>query len=162
MHIKIFTAGGTIDKVYFDSKSEYEVGEPQIEQLLKLAGVNFTYDVEVLFKKDSVDITDEDRAMLAESVKREESKRVVITHGTDTILESAMRLRGIAGKTIVFTGSLTPARFRDSDALFNIGCAVTAVQILEPGVYVAINGQVYRPDEIRKKEDRSRFEVIDE
>ena len=87
-------------------------------------------------------------------------ERVVITHGTDTMIDTAKVLANISGKTIVITGSMYPAQFRDSDAVFNIGCAVTAAQILVPGVYVVMNGQIFKPDNARKNVEINRFEEI--
>jgi L-asparaginase len=85
---------------------------------------------------------------------------VLITHGTDTMVETAAELRGLEGKTIVLTGALNPARFRDSDAIFNIGCAVGAVQCLPPGVYIAMNGRVWNPEHVRKNRNRNVFEAL--
>ena len=158
MKIKIFTTGGTIDKVYFDQKSEYQVGDPQAIGVLERANVVLDYEVESVIKKDSLDFTDEDRELVREKVAASPFDRVVITHGTDTMIDTATVLKDITGKTIVMTGSMYPAQFRDSDAVFNIGCAVTAVQILEPGVYIVMNGRVFKPDQARKNAEMNRFE----
>ena len=85
-------------------------------------------------------------------------ERVVITHGTDTMINTAKVLKNISGKTIVMTGSMYPAQFRDSDAVFNIGCAVTAAQILGPGVYIVMNGRIFKPHQVRKNVELNRFE----
>ncbi len=85
-------------------------------------------------------------------------ERVVITHGTDTMIDTAKVLKNISGKTIVMTGSMYPAQFRDSDAVFNKGCAVTAVQILRPGVYIVMNGRIFKPPHVRKNLELNRFE----
>ena len=163
MHIQIFTTGGTIDKVYFDARSEYEVGEPQVAEILQGAGVAFPYAVEVLMQKDSLDLTDADRAFVAGRVARAEADRVVLTHGTDTMVETAKAVAEALGpapaKTVVLVGSLTPARFKATDAEFNVGFAVAAVQTLPPGVYIAMNGCVFRPEAVRKNRERNRFEA---
>ncbi len=158
MKIKIFTTGGTIDKVYFDQKSEYQVGDPQANGALERANVVLDYEVESIIRKDSLDFTNEDRELIRQKVESTPLERVVITHGTDTMVDTAKVLENISGKTIVMTGSMYPAQFRDSDAVFNIGCAVTAVQILEPGVYIVMNGRIFKPHLVRKNTVLNRFE----
>ena len=158
MQLRIFTTGGTIDKVYFDAKSEYEVGEPVIGRILHDAGVGFDFEVTEILKKDSLDINADDRARIRTAVAADPADRVLLTHGTDTMPETARALMGIEGKTIVLTGSLSPARFQNSDAVFDIGCAIGAVQSLPPGVYVAMNGRVFAADKVRKNREANRFE----
>ena len=159
MKIKIFTTGGTIDKIYFDQKSDYQVGDPQAKGVLERANVVLDYEVESIMRKDSLDLTDEDREMIRKKVASTSSERVVITHGTDTMIDTATVLKVVSGKTIVMTGSMYPAQFRDSDAVFNIGCAITAVQILAPGVYIVMNGRIFRSDQVRKNVALNRFEA---
>lgn len=156
--LRIFTTGGTIDKIYFDAKSEYEVGEPQIGEILREMGVTFPFEMTSLMRKDSLDLTDADREAIRKAVAEDAATRVLITHGTDTMTETAAALRGIAGKTIVLTGSLNPARFRGSDAIFNIGGAVAAAQALPPGVYIFMSGRVFDAHKVRKNRDKNRFE----
>ena len=158
MKIKILTTGGTIDKIYFDRKSAYEVGDPQANGVLERANVVLDYEVESILRKDSLDFTDGDRFLIRQKVASTQSERLVITHGTDTMIETAKVLENISGKTIVMTGSMYPAQFRDSDAVFNIGCAVTGAQILGPGVYIAMNGRIYNPQDVRKNVELNRFE----
>ena len=162
--IQIFTTGGTIDKVYFDAQSEYEVGEPQVAEILRQVGVGFEYRVETLLRKDSLELTDADRALVAGRVAEAECGHVVITHGTDTMVETARALEAALGpepcKTVVLVGSLTPARFRHTDAEFNIGFAMAAVQALPPGVWVAMSGRIFRPGEVRKNRSANRFEPV--
>lgn len=158
--LTIFTTGGTIDKTYFDAKSEYEVGDPQIGAILKEAGVTLDYTVRVLCRKDSLDLSDADRRMIRDAVAACTASRVLITHGTDTLTTTAAALRDIAGKTIVLTGALAPAKFRASDAVFNIGGAVGAVQSLPPGVYIFMNGCVFAADKVRKNRAENRFEPL--
>ena len=159
MSIQIFTTGGTIDKVYFDDRSDFEVGEPQIAEILKQAGVAVAFEIEMLMRKDSLDLTDADRAEIAARVRATPHRRVLITHGTDTIVETARALGDVAGKTVVLVGSLTPARFKSTDAEFNIGFAMAAVQTLGEGVYIAMNGQVFDPQRVRKNRAANRFEA---
>jgi L-asparaginase len=160
MHITILTTGGTIDKVYFDAKSDYEVGEPLIGEILQEANVNFDFDVHTLFQKDSLDLTDADRFVIVETVRECTDRHIVITHGTDTMVETARAIEEAnTGKTVVLVGALNPARFRSSDAIFNIGFAMAAVQALSPGVYIAMNGQVFSPDRVRKNRAANQFET---
>ena len=158
--IQVFTTGGTIDKVYFDAKSDYQVGPPEIEHIL--AGVNAAprVTIDTLMRKDSLDMTDEDRALIRREVSASPAKRVLITHGTDTMVDTGQALKGLDSKTIVLVGSLSPARFRGSDAEFNIGFALAAVQLLPPGVYVAMNGRVFDVESVRKNRAANRFEAV--
>lgn len=161
MHeISIITVGGTIDKVYFDAKSEYEVGPPNIEKVLSELNLAISYGINSLMRKDSLDLTDEDRVLIALTVANDPCNRIVITHGTDTMVETARRLTTITDKTIVLTGALEPALFKTSDAVFNIGCALGAVQSLAPGVYIAMNGKIFFADKVRKNLQQNRFETI--
>lgn len=160
MHISIIAVGGTIDKVYFDAKSEYEVGPPNIAKVLGELNLALTYSVNSLMRKDSLDLTDVDRQTIFEAVRDDPSPRILITHGTDTMVQTALRLKEIRDKTIVLTGALEPALFKTSDAVFNIGCAVAAVQILAAGVYIAMNGSVFAADRVRKNLAVNRFEEI--
>ncbi len=164
MYVQIFTTGGTIDKVYFDAKSEYEVGEPQVTEILRTVGVSFEFGCEVLFRKDSLELTDEDRSAIAARVAASEARHLILTHGTDTMVETAQAIEAALGagsdRTVVLVGSLTPARFKATDAEFNVGFAAAAVQTLPPGVYVAMNGRVFRPHEVRKNRAANRFEPV--
>lgn len=156
--ITILTTGGTIDKVYFDAKSEYEVGPPNIERVLGELNLAISYSITSLMRKDSLEITAEDRAIIRQAVAASATDSVLITHGTDTMTQTAEALLGLAGKTIVLTGALEPALFKTSDAMFNIGCALGAVQTLPPGVYIAMNGAVFTAARVRKNLDLGRFE----
>lgn len=159
-HLTVVTTGGTIDKIYFDSKSRYEVGEPQIGEILRTLGVAFTFDVVPVLRKDSLDLDDSDRQAIRTAVEGCPGRHVLVTHGTDTMVETARQLAGIADKVIVLTGALNPALFRGSDAVFNIGCAVGAVQVLGDGVYIAMNGRIWDPARVRKNRDANRFESV--
>lgn len=157
----IVTTGGTIDKVYFDAKSDYQVGEPQIGKILGDLGVAFRFHVIPLLRKDSLFVDDNDRALMRATIAAQDERCVLVTHGTDSMVETARVLADIPGKTIVLTGALNPARFEGSDAEFNIGCAVGAVQSLPPGAYIAMNGRIWSPEKVRKNVEANRFEARD-
>jgi L-asparaginase len=155
----IVTTGGTIDKIYFDDKSDFQIGDPQIGRILEELGVAFRFSVIPILRKDSLHITDADRALLRSTILAQDAAHVLVTHGTDTMVETAHVLADIPGKTIVLTGALNPARFRGSDAEFNVGTAVGAVQSLPPGVYIAMNGRIWDPSRVRKNVEANRFEA---
>jgi L-asparaginase len=156
----IVTTGGTIDKVYFDDKSDFQVGDPQIGRILQELGVAFRFTVIPIIRKDSLHINDADRELLRATIAAQPMQHVLVTHGTDTMVETAKVLASIPDKTIVLTGALNPARFRGSDAEFNIGTAVGAVQSLPAGVYIAMNGRIWDPARVRKNVDANRFEAL--
>ena len=160
MFIRFVTTGGTIDKIYFDALSQFEVGESQVEHILIEALVQFDYDIVPFMQKDSLEVTDEDRARLRDFIINDEARRFVVTHGTDTMPETAEALSGISDKTIVLTGALTPARFRTTDAVFNVGMAVATVQAAQPGVYIAMSGQIFEAGAVRKNRSENRFESL--
>ncbi len=156
----VVSTGGTIDKVYFDDKSDYQVGEPQIGNILRELGVAFRFTVIPALRKDSLHVSAEDRLLVRSLIAAQPHRHVLVTHGTDTMVETAKVLADLPGKTVVLTGALNPARFRGSDAEFNIGCAVGAVQSLPPGAYIAMNGRVWDPAKVRKNVAANRFEPI--
>ncbi|MDP1697247.1 MAG: asparaginase domain-containing protein [Xanthomonadaceae bacterium] len=156
----IVTTGGTIDKIYFDDKSDFQVGEPQIGRILQELGVAFRFNVIPILRKDSLHLTDDDRELIRDTIGAQTAKHVLVTHGSDSMVATAKVLASIADKTIVITGALNPARFRGSDAEFNIGTAVGAVQCLPAGVYIAMNGRIWNPEKVRKNVSANRFEPI--
>lgn len=160
MTIKIVATGGTIDKIYFDQKSQFQVGEPQIAAVLEEANVTFRYEILPLMRKDSLEMTDADREFIRGTIAADDHTHFVVTHGTDTMVQTAKAFRGLSGKTIVLTGAMQPARFRMTDAVFNIASAVTAVQLLPDGVYIAMNGRIFLPDRVRKNVAENRFEQL--
>jgi L-asparaginase len=160
LRIKIFSVGGTIDKIYFDAKSSYEVGPPNISRVLSDLSLNIEYSVSSLFQKDSLDMNNADRKEIFTCVRDAEEDLIIITHGTDTMVDTAKVLSDIENKTIVLTGALEPALFKTSDAIFNIGCAIAAVQTLPPNVYIAMNGQVFDYDNVTKDVVNNRFVTI--
>ena len=156
--VLVLTTGGTIDKVYFDAKNAYRVGKPQIAGILQSVGAGIPYTIETVLQKDSLDITVEDRALIRRRVSEAPQNRILITHGTDTMIETGRLLKDVCGKTIVLVGSLMPARFKATDAEFNIGFALAAVQALPHGVYLAMNGRIFDPMHVRKNEAENQFE----
>ena len=158
--IVVLTTGGTIDKTYFDSLSQYQVGESVVHRLLQIGRVAYPFRIVEIFRKDSLELTDEDRELVRTKVTEVPTSHIVITHGTDTMTETARVLAGVRDKTIVFTGSLSPARFSESDATFNLGMAFATVQVAPPGVYIAMSGQVFQANRVRKDRDAGRFVPI--
>jgi L-asparaginase len=159
-HLTIVATGGTIDKIYFDDKSTFQIGAPQIGEILTALGVAFAFDVIALMRKDSLHMDAADRDLIRHTIMAQPHRHVLVTHGTDTMVETARVLADIAGKVIVLTGSLNPARFQGSDAVFNIGCAVGAIQALPDGVYITMNGRVWDPSRVRKNVEANRFEAL--
>lgn len=144
--ITFIQTGGTIDKDYPPNSTNhgynFEIGEPAFTHILATIRPQFEFETMSVLRKDSLDITDADRELIRAQVEALENNQVVITHGTDTIRQTAEVLAGISAKTIVLTGSMTPEKFKGSDAEFNLGMAVAAAQTLPPGVYIALRGQV--------------------
>ncbi len=157
--LNILTTGGTIDKIYYDDKSDYKIGEPEIGRILEAMNVAFRWEVRALLRKDSLHMTDDDRALIRAAVLASEDRHHLITHGTDTMTDTAAVLQDVGERVIVMTGALHPARFIDSDAVFNIGCAIGAVQSLPPGVWIVMNGRVWDPVHVRKNRSANRFEA---
>lgn len=158
MKIKIFTTGGSLDKGYSTKDSEFNVLEPQVGDILEEAKVGFEYEIESLMKKDSLELSDGDRDLIAARVEADPGGKILITHGTDTMAETGRRLGSVEGKTVVLAGAMQPASFKRTDAHFNVGFALAALQILPPGIYLAMNGTIFRPDKVRKNMDLDRFE----
>ena len=157
MKIRIFCIGGTIDKIYFDAKSKYEVGAPSIGKVLREYDVGLKFNVTSLMAKDSLDVTDGDREIIRLAVKDTSEDKIIITHGTDTMVKTATALSEFTDKTIILTGALAPAIFKDSDAVFNVGCALAAVQTSPVGIYIAMNGRIFDYREVRKDVENNRF-----
>ena len=155
--IVVLTTGGTIDKIYFDALSQYQIGESVVRRLLEIGRVAYPFRIVEVFRKDSLDLTAEDREIIRAKVLELPTNRVVITHGTDTMTETARVLAGIRDKTIVFVGALAPARFSESDATFNLGMAFATAQVAAPGVYITMSGQVFRANEVHKDHAAGRF-----
>ncbi|MCK7550496.1 asparaginase domain-containing protein [Marinobacter goseongensis] len=156
--IQIFTTGGTIDKVYFDANSAFEIGDTLLPELLTESNIHDGYAINGLLRKDSLEMTDADREAVREAVAAADATQILITHGTDTMAETARALSTITDKTIVLLGAMQPARMRRSDAIFNVGFAWAAVQLLPAGVYIAMNGEVFEAGAVRKNLKAQKFE----
>ena len=155
--IDIFTTGGTIDKVYFDALSEFQIGPAAIPDMLRENNVHVPHRVTQLMRKDSLELDDADRAAIRAAVEGSEAAHILVTHGTDTMVVTGRVLAGISGKTIVMTGAMQPASVRASDAEFNVGFALAAAQTLPAGVYVAMNGMIFDPMTTEKDRSAGRF-----
>ncbi len=158
--IQILTTGGTIDKVYFDANSKFEIGESLLPELLREYNIHDGYIIRELMRKDSLELTDDDRATILEAVRTSDCSRILITHGTDTMAQTAQVLKPLADRTIVLTGAMQPARMRRTDAIFNVGFAWAAAQLLPSGVYIAMNGEVFEAGAVRKNLEAQKFERI--
>ncbi len=156
--IQIFTTGGTIDKVYFDANSEFEVGHSVLPELLSESNIHEGYRLQELMRKDSLEMDDKDREIILNAVLACEYQQILITHGTDTMANTAAVLADLKEKTIVLVGAMQPARMRRTDTTFNIGFAWASVQLLPPGVYIAMNGEVFAAGAVRKNLKAQRFE----
>ena len=161
MNIAILTTGGTFDKIYFDANSEYSIGEPCISSILDEGNVTSEFRIKSILKKDSLDINQKERELIKKSVTECEEEKIIIIHGTDTMVETAKFLEDINDKTIVLTGSMQPARFKKTDAIFNSGFAFAAALSLENAVYIAMNGKIFNSNNVRKNIDLGRFEGKD-
>lgn len=159
--ILILTTGGTIDKNYFDALSEYQIVDSGIPALLKEARVELPYRLVEVMRKDSLELIDADRTLIAAAAREAPETRIVITHGTDTMTETAKLLAAdVPDKTIVLTGALSPARFAETDAPFNLGMAFATAQMAPPGVWIAMSGQVFDGLKVRKDRAAGKFVAI--
>lgn len=155
--ILILTTGGTIDKIYFDALSDYQVGETVMARLLDVARVKRPFRIEEIVRKDSLELDDADRALIYARVAAAPESHIVITHGTDTMTDTAKALADIPGKTVVLVGALAPARFGESDASFNLGMAFATAQVAQPGIYITMSGSVFRADAVVKDRAKGAF-----
>ena len=162
--IRIFVTGGTFDKEYNELTGSLAFNETHLSEMLRLGRCRLDVSVTTLMMIDSLDMTDADRALIVERCKQAAEPRVLITHGTDTMVETARALAAAfpdaAGRTIVLTGAMIPYAFGSSDGLFNLGSALSFVQVLPPGVYVAMNGRYFPWDRVRKNRETGVFESI--
>ena len=156
MKIKVFTAGGTIDKMYSEEKGtlNFSFGKQAVKELSEnKVKLNFEYDIERLLAKDSLEMTDEDRQLIKKACEGTIANKILITHGTDTMINTAEILSTITDKTMVLTGASQPYKFRESDAEFNIGVAIGALNTLDHGIFISMNGRVYPWDKCEKRSD---------
>ncbi|MEP0822807.1 MAG: asparaginase [Ignavibacterium sp.] len=159
MIIKIFVTGGTFDKEYDEIAGRLFFKDTHVPEMLKLGRCDVVVDVRTLMLVDSLEMTDDDRKIIAEHCKKAGEERIVVTHGTDT-MEVTARVLGeqVTGKTIVLTGAMVPYKFGSSDGLFNLGSALAFVQVLPPGVYIAMNGRVFSWNNVHKNKNTGMFE----
>lgn len=159
--LRLIVTGGTFDKQYDELNGTLAFGSTHVEDVLRRGRSDVALVVEVLMLKDSLDLTDADRARIVASARASDERRLVVTHGTDTMVESARALAAAdLEKTIVLTGAMIPYVFGSSDGLFNLGSALSFAQVLPPGVYVAMNGRVFPWDNVRKNRERGVFEPV--
>jgi L-asparaginase len=161
MAIRVFVTGGTFDKEYDELRGSLFFKDTHLPEMLKLARSHLDVTIRTLMMIDSLEMTDEDRELIVHQCQACDEDRIVITHGTDTMTETGAALaRHIEGKTIVLTGAMVPWAFGSSDGLFNLGSALSLVQVLAPGVYVAMNGRWFPWDDVRKNRETGAFEPL--
>ena len=158
-HIRIFITGGTFDKEYDELTGRLYFEDSHVHEMLKLGRCNLHLEIRTLMMIDSLEMTDADREIIIEQCRSAPESRIVITHGTDTMVETARALAASTrGKTIVLTGAMVPYKFGSSDGLFNLGSALAFAQTLAPGVYIAMNGRYFPADHVRKNRETGMFE----
>lgn len=161
MKLLFLQTGGTIDKDYPSGDDNhgygFEITTPAYERILQRVNPSFEYETKMVLQKDSLDITDDDRIAILQACKDSDASKIVITHGTDTMIKTAELLAQLTDKTIVLTGAMLPELFKNSDADFNLGSAVGAATILEPGVYLTMSGCVFKWDEVTFNDATSQF-----
>jgi L-asparaginase len=159
MKIRIFVTGGTFDKAYNELKGSLYFKDTHVPEMLKLARSRLDVEIRTLMMVDSLEMTDSDRQIIADNCKKVSENRIIITHGTDTMVETANYLgQYVRDKTIVLTGAMVPYKFGSSDGLFNLGSSLAFVQTLPPGIYISMNGRYFSWDNVRKNKDRGEFE----
>lgn len=157
MDIKVLITGGTIAKRYDEISGELHFDEAHFEKMLQQGRCEADLNIETLMMKDSLEMTDGDRETIYDAVVSTNEQAIMITHGTDTMVETAEKLATIKGKTIVLVGAMIPYVFKNSDALFNVGCALGAVSVLDEGVFVVMNGKVFAWEAVEKDRARGAF-----
>jgi len=161
MAIRILVTGGTFDKEYNEHTGLLYFKDTHLTEMLRLGRSRVEVTIRTVMMVDSLEISDADRALIVQNCLQAGEDRIVITHGTDTMAETAAAIaRAVAGKTVVLTGAMIPYAFGSSDGLFNLGSALSFVQVLSPGVYIAMNGKCFPWDSVRKNRERGEFEEI--
>ncbi|MFZ1221279.1 MAG: asparaginase domain-containing protein [Chthoniobacterales bacterium] len=161
MPIRILVTGGTFDKEYNERTGQLFFRDTNVAEMLNLGRSRLDVSIRTIMMVDSLEMTDADRALIVQNCLQSEEARIVITHGTDTMTETAAAVaRTLSGKTVVLTGAMIPYAFGSSDGLFNLGSALSFVQVLPPGVYIAMNGKCFQWDRVRKNRERGEFEEI--
>ena len=160
--IRIVVTGGTFDKTYDEINGRLSFRSTHLPEMLRLGRSRVETTIDTLMMIDSLDMTDHDRARIVDACTRCPENRIVITHGTDTMVETARAVaHGVTGKTIVLTGAMVPYAFGSSDGLFNLGSALSFAEVLPSGVYIAMNGQHFRWDRVRKNRSTGVFELTE-
>jgi L-asparaginase len=157
--MKILITGGTLDKQYNPLNGALIFNQSSVTDMLAQSRNTLEIDIDTLMLKDSLEMNDNDRLFISQACNECDDKHVIITHGTDTMVESAQIIAAqlAPNKTVVLLGAMVPYQFKRSDALFNLGCAITAVQILPAGVYITMNGQVFDYREVQKNRTLGKF-----
>ena len=159
--LRVLVTGGTFDKTYDEISGRLSFGDTHVPEMLRLGRSRVALAVETLMMIDSLDMTDDDRARIVKRCVECDEREIVVTHGTDTMVETARALAaGIREKTVVLTGAMIPYAFGSSDGLFNLGSALSFAQVLPPGIYIAMNGQCFPWDRVRKNKEAGVFESL--
>ena len=162
MTVRVFVTGGTFDKEYDELTGKLYFRNTHVDEMLRRGRCGLDVDVQTLMMIDSLEMTAEQRAFIVQACRECEEDQIVITHGTDTMVETARAIaEEIDSKTVVLTGAMVPYAFGSSDGLFNLGSALSFVQSLPPGVYIAMNGRSFPWDDVRKNRDAGVFEKLD-
>lgn len=163
MSIRVFVTGGTFDKKYDELRATLDFQDTHVPEMLRLGRCELDVSIRTLMMVDSLDMSESDRESIVDNCRRAEETQIVVTHGTDTMVETARAIaQKVKDKTIVLTGAMVPYAFGSSDGLFNLGSALSFVQVLPPGVYIAMNGRYFSWDNVRKNRDVGAFETLDE
>jgi L-asparaginase len=161
MAIRILVTGGTFDKEYDERTGQLFFKDTHIAEMLRLGRSRVQTTIRTVMMIDSLEMTEADRALIVQNCLQSDENRIVITHGTDTMSETAAAIaQAVSGKTVVLTGAMIPYAFGSSDGLFNLGSALSFVQVLPPGVYISMNGKCFPWDRVRKNRERGEFEEI--
>ena len=160
-YIKIFATGGTFDKEYNEINGELFFKTTHLSELLELGRSQLDVQIETLMMVDSLDMTIESKKLIVQKCKEEKTNRIIITHGTDTMVDTAKLLaKSIKNKTVILTGAMIPIKFGSSDGLFNLGSALSFIQVIDPGIYITMNGRYFKWDSVRKNKILGVFERL--
>ena len=160
-YIKIFATGGTFDKEYNEINGKLFFKETHLAELLELGRSQLNVKIETLMMVDSLEMTEDSKKYIVDKCKEEKTDRIIITHGTDTMVETAALLaKSIKDKTIILTGAMIPIKFGSSDGLFNLGSALSFIKVIDPGVYITMNGRYFKWDNVKKNKELGIFERI--
>ena len=161
MSIRILITGGTFDKEYNEHTGQLYFKDTHLTEMLRLGRSRVDVTIRTVMMVDSLQMTDADRQLIVQNCVQSQENRIVITHGTDTMTDTAAAIaRSVSEKTVVLTGAMIPYAFGSSDGLFNLGSALSFVQVLPAGVYIAMNGKCFPWDRVRKNRDRGEFEEM--